>query len=211
MFKNSNSFSYISCLLIICIWSFQSYADDKQIYKKTNDKGVVEFTDVPGKNTKPIRVPPMNTYKQKKLPSIKSKPLPAEVKAAYNEFSITSPLHDKVMRDNSGKIVVKLKISPSLNSEHKILVSIDGNSKTAIKGSSSSVTFSNIDRGTHTVQASIVDSQDQVIMESGAITFHLQRYFAPRASGDASDAPTLDSDEPTSSTLDSDEPPPPEQ
>jgi len=179
MFKNSKAFSYISCLLIICAWSFQSYADDKKIYKKTNDKGVVEFSDVPGKNTKPIRVPPMNTYKQKKLPSIKSKPLPVEAKEVYTEFSITSPLHDKIMRENSGKITVKLNITPSLKSEHKILVSIDGDSKTAVKGSSSSVTFDNISRGTHSVQASIIDSQDKVIIKAEATTFHLRRFFVP--------------------------------
>ena len=179
MFNYSKPFSYISCLLVICVWSFQSQADEKNIYKKTDDKGVVEFTDVPGKNTKPIRVPPMNTYKQKKLPSIKSKPLPAEVKEAYTELSITSPLHDKAIRENSGKIVIKLKITPALKSEHKILVSIDGDSKTAIKGTSSSVTFDNISRGTHTVQASIIDSEDKVIIKAEATTFHLRRFFVP--------------------------------
>ena len=217
MFKNSKSFSFLSCLLVIYAWSFQSHADEKSIYKKTNDQGVVEFTDVPGKNAKPVRVPPMNTYKQKKLPRIIDKPLPAELKAAYTKFSITSPLHDKIMRDNLGNINVKLQISPSLKSEHRILVTIDGDSKTAIKSTSTSVTFNNIDRGTHTVQASIVDSEDQVIMESGTITFHLQRYFVPRASGAAdplaSDEPappaSLDTDEPPPATLDTDEPPSP--
>ena len=179
MFNYSKTFSYISCLLVICVWSFQSQADEKNIYKKTDDKGVVEFTDVPDNNTKPIRVPPMNTYKQKKLPSIKSKPLPAEVKEGYTELSITSPLHDKIMRENSGKIVVKLEITPSLKTEHKIIVSIDGDSKTAIKGTSSSVTFDNISRGTHTVQASIIDSQDKVIIKAEATTFHLRRFFVP--------------------------------
>lgn len=150
--------------------------DKKNIYKQTNKEGVVEFTDIPNKSTKPIRVPSMNTYKQK--PIQRSSTQSETLDKGYTEFAISAPLHDKAVRENSGNVSVKLTLSPKLKAGHSTSVVIDNKKSLSLSGSSLVYTFSNISRGTHSVQAFIHNRKGKVLMKSAVIEFHLLRFIA---------------------------------
>ena len=156
-------------------------ADDKQpntVYKQTNKEGVVEFTDIPNEGTKPIRIPAMNTFKQKPLPATSySSPSKLSSPATkYSDFIITTPVNDKAVRENSGIVAVNISISPDLHPAHTIKVIIDNDEKLSISGTLLSYKFSNVSRGTHTVQAFIYNAKNNVLMKTPAVTFHLQRF-----------------------------------
>ena len=148
---------------------------EREIYKKTNKAGVVEFSDMPNHNAKPIRVPAMNTYKQKPLPRKPAARASTDIATVYKEFSIVSPQNGKQVRENSGNVSVQLNIKPPLKASHTVKVIIDNDEKLSHTGSLLVYNFSNISRGTHTVQAFIIERSNTVLMESAIIEFHVKR------------------------------------
>jgi len=178
-------FSYLNTHLIIIVLGINflavnAQADETNIYKHTNEQGVVEFTDLPNQTNKPVHIPPMNTFKQKPIPRTRTprKTITTPEAVKYTEFTITSPLNDTVVRQNAGNVTVALNLSPALQANHKTKVIIDNDEAMSLSGSSLIYTFSNISRGTHKAQAFIFDPQGKVLIESASVEFHLQR-FAP--------------------------------
>lgn len=95
---------------------------------------------------------------------------------SYQDFSITQPVHDTSVRENSGKVHISIRVEPNIFVErgHKLVIYMDG--VEVYRGEQTSITLDNIDRGTHTLKASIVSRQGQSIQETGITTFTLHRY-----------------------------------
>ena len=146
-----------------------------QVYKWTDKDGNVHYSDTPQKNTdKPLDLPESMIYKAPPKPRIDlSKPKKREPYKAYKTFKISSPQNDGTVRSAPGNMVVSLQISPSLMSGHEAVVMIDG--KQVGKSKSASVSVSNVDRGTHSLSAKIVDAGGKTVASASAITFHMKR------------------------------------
>lgn len=191
MLKTSLSTTFYTALLISALslnalalnaFAAETPPEEREIYKKTNKAGVVEFSDMPNHDAKPIRVPAMNTYKQKPLPRKSVTKTSTSLATSYKEFSIASPPQGKEVRENSGNVSVQLNISPSLKTSHTVKVIIDNNNKSSLTGTSLVYSFSNLSRGTHKVQAFVLDAKNTVLIESAVVEFHLKRFiFKPPA------------------------------
>jgi len=157
-------------------------AEDKSIYKDTNEQGVTEFSDQPGKNSKEINIPAMNTYKET-VSTKKNVKTPEKSKDVnYSLLTITSPQNDAKVRSNDGKISISISSTPSLKPGHTVKITIDGKPELTLTGSSNNITFSNISRGTHTAEAFILDKDGKILIKSSSVEFHLLRFvFKPPA------------------------------
>ena len=142
------------------------------------DLRLLDKADVPGKNTKPVRVPPMNTYKQKPLPT-KAKKVDPNQDITYTKLSITSPTADAVIHENTGDITVSLETDPKLDKQHSIKVTLNGDEASALSGDSLSYTFKNVPRGSHKLQAAIINKEGDTLISSSVIEFHLRRFVTP--------------------------------
>ena len=91
----------------------------------------------------------------------------------YKEFKVTSPANDAVIRDNGGNVRVSLSLNPGLRGDHSIEVMMDGKSIGSGKGTT--VTLTEVDRGTHTVQATVKDADGKEVARSNSVIFHLKR------------------------------------
>ncbi len=100
-------------------------------------------------------------------------PAEASADAPYTQFAIVSPTEDQAVRSNGGEVNVSINLDPSLHAKHAIVITVDG--RPVGKGSSTSLTLQNLPRGTHTVQAAVVDDQGKEIVRSKTITFHVLR------------------------------------
>ena len=96
--------------------------------------------------------------------------------AGYSSFEITSPAPDQSIRDNGGNVTIQLALEPSLVDSHVIELFMDGTSLGT--GRTTTITMTNVDRGTHTVQASIRDRSGARVATTGAVTFDLLRAAA---------------------------------
>lgn len=147
-----------------------------EVYKRTNPDGSVEFTDVPdNQETKPVELSPMSTYPAPPAPQpTRSRATSREEAKQYDTITITSPANDDTIRDNQGNLTITVDLSPGLKSGHNLVILLDG-SKQA-EGKSTTVSLSNIDRGSHQIQAQVVDAEGKSLAQSESITVHLKRF-----------------------------------
>ncbi len=94
----------------------------------------------------------------------------------YQSLSIIEPVHDTAVRENSGKVKISVQVEPYIFVErgHILVIYMDGNEVS--RGEQTTVVLDNVDRGTHTIKASILNRNGQVIKETGITSFTLQRF-----------------------------------
>src|SRR3569623_1804134 len=126
------------------------------VYKTVRPDGSVTYSDQPPRDeAQPHTLPPLQT-------------IPAE------NLAPAAPA------PNRSNIAVQVALDPPLVTKEGdyIVIALDG--KPAAQGSGSGYTLTNIDRGTHTVEASVSSAAGQTLIRSAPVTFHLQRISANR-------------------------------
>ena len=160
------------------------------VYQYQDENGKIVFSDkeVPGSVERKVQSPPIikfrkeeqvkkeieptdNSFTDITVTENKNKPKP------YTKFKIRKPSDDESFRDNLGNVHLILDISPGIQTQHghKLKVEFDGKMLTG-SWTSSTISFSNVNRGTHTIRAFIVDKAGKKIKSTSANTFHLQRF-----------------------------------
>ena len=162
-----------------------------RVYKTVDADGNVIFTDVPPANpTAPLEINEPNAFsssnrvKNERIASERRRPVEIdeiddeeETHPGYESLSITSPETDAAIRENAGNVTISLRLSPALNnSEHTLEVLLDDT--VVASGSQSDVQLNNIDRGTHTVSARVIDANGNELIAASPVTFHMLRYSA---------------------------------
>ena len=168
----------LTLLTLSLIPTFLSFNATAEMYKWVDENGNITYSDTPPvKEAEALRPPVLNT-----VPTVKPKPKASapeerpEKPTIYTRLDITSPSNNATVRDNSGNISISMKTVPALNTKqgHTISVSLDGK---MIKDKIQSTTTSldNIDRGSHTISASIKNKKGSTLYTSQTITVHLHR------------------------------------
>ncbi len=172
MMKNKGNFLSRLLILVLLLIPFVAGAE---VYKWTDKFGKVHYSDKPHKTTdKPIDLPESMIYKAPAKPQFKlDKPQVKTPYKFYQSFKIVSPQNDGTVRSAPGNLSVFVQISPALRANHSIVVMVDG--KEVAKGKSTSVSASNIDRGSHSLSAKVVDKSGKTIITASTITFHMKR------------------------------------
>jgi hypothetical protein len=147
------------------------------VYKYTLSNGDVVYSDKPppADQGETVTLEPLQGFNLPPAPPLEDTTAKADEPeaAGYTEFKVTSPTNDQTIRDNGGNVSVSLSLTPGLRGGHKIDVMMDGQS--IGRGSGTSVTLTEVDRGTHTVQASIKDQEGKEVARSNSVIFHLKR------------------------------------
>ena len=147
------------------------------VYKSVLPDGRVIYSDQPpAENAAPAKLPAIQLIPAAPVPRPSQPAQAPEVsnKAAYRSIAITSPAHDSTLRDNAGNVAIKVALDPPLliKAGHQIAIYLDGTQ--IAESSTDTLTLNNVDRGTHTLNASVT-KQGQALITSPTITFHLQR------------------------------------
>ena len=176
-----------SLIITIVLLSAVSLSAHAGVYKKIDEDGNVSFSDVPtSKDQKQINIDQPMTYESKPItpktpPSseesetFKATETGTETETKYETLSINAPTDDQNLRENAGNVAVSLSSQPDLdrNAKHQYILYLDG--KKISESQSNTTSLPNIDRGTHTLSAEIVDKEQNTLIKSDSITFHLQR------------------------------------
>ena len=161
---------------MLCLMLAVSAAEAQKIYKYTLSDGKVVYSDrpPPADQAEEVTLEPLQSFS---LPP--AQPLPKSTTQKqdqavdYEEFRVTSPSNDATIRDAGGNVRVRVSLTPGLRSGHSIEVTMDGQSIGS--GNSTSITLTEVDRGTHTVQAAVKDDAGKVLARSNSVVFHLKR------------------------------------
>ena len=89
------------------------------------------------------------------------------------QVTIREPQADATVHDNSGNLRVAVEVAPALRPGERLVITIDG--VAVAQGTSMVFDIAGVDRGTHDVQASVVDASGAVRGASAPVTFHLWR------------------------------------
>ncbi len=152
-----------------------------QMYKWVDEEGNISYSDQPPyKGADQLEAPALNTVPATSVP----KKAPADdtdteedVEVAnYTELKITSPQDDMTIRDNTGTFSISFSVTPALDTDHGHYFSVIMNGKTVKnKLTSTTASFTNIDRGTQKIIVVVKNKKGKTLRKSKAISIHLHR------------------------------------
>ncbi len=159
-------------LLISVLVAFSLNAET--VYKKVNPDGSVEFTDTPAQGSKEIKIRKTMTYQAPKLPSATPSARKKETTADRYEITILTPANDSTVV-GSPDVQVGITLKPALRTGegHRIRYKLTGKE---ILSESTSVTFKNVYRGTHTISVDVVDKNSSPVSKVATQVFHMKRF-----------------------------------
>jgi hypothetical protein len=166
-------------LLISLTISFGVLAQ-QQVYKKVNPDGSVEYSDQPIEGAEVMNVPKGSTFTMPESSASTTAPAasPAEETSVnYDSLEITQPENDKAIRSNNGTLTALARVTPPLAPDHRFRWKMDGEVVQDVNAPE--LRLNNVNRGSHTLQAEIVDANGKVIIASDSITFHMMRVRVP--------------------------------
>ena len=149
----------------------------QKVYKTRGPGGEVIFSDQPSKDAKEIPLSPGSTYQSEPIPQFT--PATSESKkkdtVAYSTFQITAPSNDTTIHVDVSEVTVQLTLQPALRSGHTLQFLFDGQ---VTESENTQHTYQNLERGSHTLQARIVDQNDRVLQSTAVVNIHVKRPIA---------------------------------
>jgi hypothetical protein len=175
MFEKLNVIDYAQVMRLILstfLVLFVCCLSAETVYKTVDEDGNVIFTDKPSEKAEEIKIQELDTITNPNPSRYKpSSKHPEDTSSKYESLVVTSPENGSGFRNNEGNVSISLSIEPSLRSGHKIIILMDGKEV----GFSSSVSIQNVERGTHSISAKVVDRNGKTLI-STLSTFSLLRH-----------------------------------
>lgn len=163
------------CLLFLLLFGLPVLA--AEVFKTVGPDGEIRFTDRPEEGAVEVKVPGVQTVDGGgPVSGLTTTPENAGAEFSYSEFKIVSPDQDASLRDNEGNVSIQILLNPGLRPDDQINIYMNGNKLGG--GRSTNITLTNVDRGTHSLQASVVDKSGKDVARSDAVTFTLHRAAA---------------------------------
>ena len=160
-------------LLIMLLFVGSAHAE---IYKSINAAGEIVYSDTRTQGAETMKMPALSTYNPPPVtPSTTSKA--ASVKTAvYKDFVFLTPEDDATIRNNQGIINVELKLTPALRSKrnHRVQFYLDGEAYGEPVSSIRTV-MNEVERGLHTLTASVLDANNDDLISADPVVVHLHR------------------------------------
>ncbi|MGE3775396.1 MAG: DUF4124 domain-containing protein [Gammaproteobacteria bacterium] len=155
-----------------------------EAWRSVDADGNVEYSDMPRPGavriplpeprTVPARVPEPVEDTMPATSGEHAQELPRNA-VAYREIAIVDPADDDTLRDNGGNLIVSVSLKPALQKQfgHRLQLLLDG--AVYATGAVSNFAITELDRGTHTVQAVVLGIDDAPLATSAPVSFHLHR------------------------------------
>jgi hypothetical protein len=176
------------CLILVLLTGFclSSQAEEKpaapadtgkKVYKTRGPTGEVIFSDQPSKEAKEIPVPAGSTYTAPPAPAFVPSSSTAKKSSAfsYSNFQITAPVNDTTLLADVNDVTMQVSLQPGLQSGHSLQFLFDGQ---VTQNTGTSHTYQNLERGSHTLQARVVDQSGTEIQSTATVTIHVKRPVA---------------------------------
>ncbi|HCO00356.1 MAG TPA: DUF4124 domain-containing protein, partial [Methylophaga sp.] len=141
----------------------------EDIYRWVDDNGNQVYSDQPGENAEKVELQQPMTYSPVQIPeetasaSVEEQESADEPEAAPNyKVAIVAPEDEAGIRVNNGNVTVNLQVFPALNSARGDLIQLylDG-LPAGMPMPQLSFMLENLDRGTHTLSANVLNASGE--------------------------------------------------
>ena len=178
-------------VLASCLLAFASQAQEskKELWTWRDANGVVHFSDTPGPGAKrvdlvvPGAISGGVTARAPATTSAVAQP-PAAPGIAYNLLEIWQPENGASFFDADATVGVRIRSEPSVAQGDSLRLYLDGQ---LVEGADNSLdyTLQNLDRGAHSITATIRDARGNEKIRSQPVVFYMKQntIIAPRAVG----------------------------
>jgi Domain of unknown function (DUF4124) len=149
------------------------------VYKWVDENGVVHYSDQPHANAQKIQLQEAQTYKS--TPANNSTtgtqtppPSSSTTQTGYRGCAVVEPQDDQSFA-NLDSLNVVVQTDPGLHPGDQIFVTYDGQPLNGNSATGGHFTISPVDRGTHTLQAVVRDSDGTVVCQAPSISFNVHQ------------------------------------
>jgi hypothetical protein len=161
--------------LLACTLSSAAIA--ATVYKWVDDNGVVHYSDQPHENSQKVELKAPQTYTAPKAPATPpSRPAPQSKSPVqvYQSCAVSEPSNDQVFM-NTDTVTAGVTAQPAIRPGDTAIVTLDGQRVPGVPASGGQFTISPVDRGTHSIQMTVQDSNGATVCSSSTVTFHVQQ------------------------------------
>lgn len=160
-------------LILLALLAITSMVAADPLYKWVDDQGNIHYSDKPQPGAQKIEMPKAHTFTAPQVatpPDGRDTPSKQPANQGYTEIAIVSPADQEVLW-NTTSVEVSVSLVPGLRGGDSVTITVDGNSQTV---SATSATFDDLDRGEHTITASVTTRRGAVL-NAKSVTFYIQR------------------------------------
>ena len=145
------------------------------VYRQVDAEGNITFSDQATPGAEAITIRKAQTIAPPPVGAFKSEPIVKQkAPAGYDRLAIISPRHDEtIVGAAQGNFDVKVDLRPALRAGDSLVLLLNGARVQSSK--TTNFTFSNLQRGAHTLQVAISNAEDKVIQRSATVTLHVKR------------------------------------
>jgi len=167
-------FSLLILLVSVACLGYIQRVNATEIYKSIDENGNAVFSDQPPTpGSEPITLPEPNI-----VTSVPARPsIPRNINRQSGvdlAFRMLSPNDEETFWGTALSVDASFAVLPEMTSGMSIVIYIDGQREVAINGTTT--TLSEIDRGTHTIWAELLDSRENVLAETESRTFFMKQF-----------------------------------
>lgn len=181
-----------SCLSGTAVAAGTAASTDSTVYRFEDAQGIAVFADRPGAGRHEITLSAVNTYTPVVSKQPAAAPAQADAAGTYRSAAVTGPGDGETIRRNGGNVRVTGRVEPELEAGHTAVLFVDG---TMVRSSHArrvrigaprqprddvEFALTGIARGPHTLRIAILDQENDILIESATVGFHLLRASAGR-------------------------------
>lgn len=146
-----------------------------KVYKWVDEEGNIQYGDRPVEGAETVKVPKSNSFTPPPLPEEEEPGAgTGATDGSYTTFSIAEPENNATIRSNEGKVAISFFIEPTLQEGDAIVLYIDGQ-KMKGKNTSTRLSITNLERGTHTLRADILSAEGVKRASTKPVVFQLRK------------------------------------
>jgi hypothetical protein len=157
---------------LICLGAAAALAGP--VYKWTDEKGVVHYSDQPHPDAQKVQLAPAQTYKSNHAPAPVAAPQPESTPEGppYRNCSVAQP-QDQQEFANLEQLRIVIFTDPGLRPGDQVFVIMDGTQLGTAQGGQ--YLLNPVERGTHTLQALVKDGSGTMVCQTPGVTFSVHQ------------------------------------